>query len=36
MKRTSAAMLTCRRQLADKPQTVTQTLPLTLIQQEGF
>jgi hypothetical protein len=29
-------MLTCRRQPADKPQTVTQTLPLTLIEQEGF
>lgn len=31
----SAAMLTCRRHLADKPQTVTQTKPQTLACQEG-
>jgi len=29
-------MLTCRRRLADTPQTLTQTLPLTLIDQNGF
>jgi len=32
----SASMLTCRRRPVDTPQTVTQTLPLTLIQQGGF
>ena len=32
----SAPMLTCRRRPADTPQTLTQTLPLTLIQQDGF
>jgi hypothetical protein len=29
-------MLTCRRRLADTPQTLTQTMPLTLIEQDGF
>lgn len=35
-KTTSASFLTCRRRLADTPQTVTQTLPLTLIDLDGF
>jgi len=30
-KTTSASMLTCRRRVADTPQTLPQTLPLTLI-----
>jgi hypothetical protein len=33
---TSASMLTCRRRAADTPQTLTQTLPQTLVEQEGF
>jgi hypothetical protein len=33
---TSASMLTCRRRAADTQQTVTQTLPQTLVEQEGF
>jgi hypothetical protein len=33
--RKSASLLTCRRRPADRPQTVTQTLPLTLIEQKG-
>jgi hypothetical protein len=32
----SASMLTCRRRPADTPQTLTQTLPLTLVDQNGF
>jgi hypothetical protein len=34
-KTTSASMLTCRRRAADMPQTLTQTLPQTLIEQDG-
>jgi len=30
----SASWLTCRRRLVDTPQTLTQTLPQTLIEQE--
>jgi len=35
-KTTSASLQTCRRRLVDTPQTLTQTLLLTLIQQDGF
>ena len=31
----SASVLTCRRRAADTPQTLTQTLTQTLIDQEG-
>ena len=31
----SASLLTCRRRAADTPQTLTQTLPQTLLDQEG-
>jgi hypothetical protein len=36
MASTSASMLTCRRRAADTPQTVTQTLPQTLVEQDGI
>ena len=33
---TSASMLTCRRRAADTTQTLTQTEPLTLNEQEAY
>jgi hypothetical protein len=33
---TAASLLTCRRRSADGPQTLTQTLPQTLAEQEAF
>jgi hypothetical protein len=36
LKTPSASLLTCRKRPVDTPQTLTQTLPLTLIDQGGF